>query len=87
MIQVLIQTKTKTNVHYISRDFYLHNNCEHLHNSKQGDSSYLIVLPWRSHLDSCILLLWFCVDLFPLFIPFLILFVCWDFVPRMVSNL
>lgn len=41
MIQVLIQTKTKTNVHYISGDFYLHNNCEHFRNSKQGDSSCL----------------------------------------------
>lgn len=36
---------------------------------------YLIVLPWHSHLDSCILLLWFCVDLFLLFISFLVLFV------------
>lgn len=33
--------KNKTNVHYISGDFCLHNNCELLHNSEQGDFSCL----------------------------------------------
>lgn len=42
MIQVLIQTRNKTNVRYISGDFCLHNNCELLHNSEQGGFSCLI---------------------------------------------
>lgn len=78
MVQVLIQTKNKTNVHYISGDFYLHNNCEHFCNSKQGDSSCLfnhVALAQPFGLLHFIVIILY-RPLHPLFIPFLFLFVC-----------
>lgn len=33
--------KSSALVHYVSGDFYLHNNCECLHSSEQDDSSCL----------------------------------------------